>query len=239
MTAMSRRSPGAVLQREERGLERSKIVQIAHLREVEYNVALAWQAERADSVVRGSAPEVIAVLEHPPVYTQGRRGGREHVLAPLRAPIVDTDRGGDVTFHGPGQLVVWPILRLRERGIGIARYVRGLEQAAIDTAAQFGVDVDRVRGRPGVWIGNRKLASVGVRVQSGVSRHGLALNCDIDLSWFETIRACGIEGGVATSLSAETGGRVTVSDCVPALERAFADVFGLKLSPTSEFGELP
>ena len=141
-----------------------------------------------------------------------------------------------MTFHGPGQLVVWPILRLRERGTGIARYVRGLEQVGIDTAAQFGVEANRVPGQPGVWIDNRKLASIGVRVKSGVSRHGLALNCDTDLAWFDSIRACGVEGGVATSLSAETGERLTVAACSPVLERAFADVFDLKLSPTGGSG---
>ena len=236
---MSRRQRGAVLGREEAGLERSKIVQSAHPGLVDCGAGLTWQADRASRVADGALPEIVVLLEHLPVYTQGRRGGREHVLASLRAPIVDTDRGGDVTFHGRGQLVLWPILRLRERGIGIARYVRGLEQVAIDTAARFGVQADRVRGRPGVWIDNRKLASVGVRVQSGVSRHGLALNCDIDLSWFECIRACGVEGGVATSLSAETGERVSVAECLPAMERAVAEVFELRLSPTAEIDGLP
>ena len=236
---MSRRRQGAVLERDAPRLERSKIVQIAHPGPVEYGSALAWQADRAGSVAEGTLPEIVALLEHPPVYTQGRRGGREHVLAALEAPIVDTDRGGDVTFHGPGQLIVWPILRLRERGIGIARYVRGLEQVAIDAAAQFGVDAGRVRGRPGVWIDNRKLASVGVRLQSGVSRHGLALNCDVELSWFDGIRACGVEGSVATSLSAETGEQVSVAACLPAVERAVAEVFQLRLSPTADIGGLP
>lgn len=236
---MSRRHHGAVLGRTEPGFERSQIVQIAHAGVADYGTAESWQADRATSVAQGTLPEIVVLLEHLPVYTQGRRGGREHVLASLAAPIVDTDRGGDVTFHGPGQLVVWPILRLRERGIGVARYVRGLEQVALDTAAQFGVEADRVRGRPGVWIDSRKLASVGVRVQSGVSRHGLALNCDVDLSWFEGIRACGIVGGVATSLSAETGDRVTVAECLPVLERAVADVFQLRLSPTAGIEGLP
>lgn len=236
---MSRRRHGAVLERDEPRFERSRIVQSAHPGLVEYGAALAWQADRADSVAQGRLPETVVLLEHPPVYTQGRRGGREHVLATLQAPIVDTDRGGDVTFHGPGQLVVWPILRLRERGIGIARYVRGLEQVAIEAAAQFGVDADRVRGRPGVWIDNRKLASIGVRVQSGVSRHGLAMNCDVDLTWFDGIRACGVEGGVVTSLSAERGERIGVAECLPAVERAVAEVFGLRLSPTADVDGLP
>lgn len=235
---MSRREHGLILDRPEQGRERSQIVQLAHLGLCEYGIAAAWQSDRARAVADGSSPEVIALVEHLPVYTQGRRGGREHVLAALEAPIVDTDRGGDVTFHGPGQLVMWPILRLRERGIGIARYVRGLEQVAIDTAGQFGVHAGRVRGRPGVWIDKRKIASIGVRVQSGVSRHGLALNCDVDLSWFDGIRACGVEGGVATSLSAERGTQVSVADGAEVVERCVAEVFGLRLSATRSLGEL-
>lgn len=201
-----------------------------------YEDALRWQADRAARVAEGSLPEIVALIEHPAVYTQGRRGGREHVLDTLPAPIVDTDRGGDVTFHGPGQVVVWPILRLRERGIGIAQYVRGLEAVAIGTARRFGIEAVRVKGRPGVWIGNRKLASIGVRVQSGVSRHGLALNCDIDLSWFSHIRACGIEGAVATSLSAELDRRVDIGQCEPVLREAFAEVFQLRLAPVAGLG---
>lgn len=236
---MSRRSDTALLERNERGIERSKIAQLARMGLMEYEAALSWQSERAEAVSRGALPEVVALLEHPPIYTQGRRGGREHVLEPLRAPIVDTDRGGDVTFHGPGQLVVWPILRIRERGIGIARYVRALEQVAIETTGHFGVEAERARGRPGVWIENRKLASIGVRVQSGVSRHGLALNCETDLSWFGSIRACGVEGGVPTSLSAETGRSVGVDEAGDVLSRTFAEVFQLKLSATQETAELP
>ena len=219
--------------RSERGLQRSVIVQSARLGVTEYRRAESWQRDRAQKVAYGSLAEIVLLLEHEPVYTQGRRGGREHVLGTLAAPIVDTDRGGDVTFHGPGQLVVWPILRLRERGIGIAAYVRGLEECAIRTAEVFGVEAARSKGRPGVWVEDRKLASVGVRVQSGVSRHGLALNCDVDLSWFDPIRACGIAGARATSLSVETGRQVGVADCVEAMERSFCEVFGLRPSPVS------
>ena len=198
--------------------------------------ALRWQADRSAAVAGGSLPEVVAFVEHPAVYTQGRRGGRAHVTGDLAAPIVDTDRGGEITFHGPGQLVVWPILRLRERGIGIARYVRGLEQAAIETAHRFGVQAERAPGRPGAWLGNRKLASIGVRVQSGVSRHGLALNCDTDLSWYRGIRACGIEDAAPTSLSVEAGRRVGVDVCEPIMRQAVARVFDLRLSPVVRLG---
>ena len=217
-----------------RGLERSQIVQSSHSGTMPYEQAAAWQANRAQAIAAGSKPEIIVFLEHTPVYTQGRRGGREHVLRTLGAPIIDTDRGGDVTFHGPGQLVIWPILRLRERGIGIARYIRCLEESVIQATRSFGLEAERVKGRPGVWIGNRKLASVGVRMQSGVSRHGLALNCDVDLSWFDDIRACGIAESRATSLSNETGKQIGVDDASAELERCIGDVFGLRLSPVSD-----
>ena len=232
---MSAPANQAILEREQSGIERSRIVQHARLGLVPYENADAWQRERARLIANGERLEIVLIMEHDPVYTQGRRGGREHVLKALDAPIVDTDRGGDLTFHGPGQLVLWPLLRLRERGVGIAKYVRGLEEVAIRSARAFGVETDRVVGRPGVWIGNRKLASVGVRVQSGVSRHGMALNCDVDLSWFDSIRACGIADGTATSLSAELGTPVTVGECAAVLEYSVAEVFGLKLSPVTEF----
>jgi len=231
MSAVANR---ATLEREQRGIERSQIVQRARPGLVPYQAADAWQRVRAQQIARGERPEIVLLLEHPAVYTQGRRGGREHVLRALNAPIVDTDRGGDLTFHGPGQLVLWPLLRLRERGIGIAAYIRGLEDIAIRTASAFGVDADRAAGRPGAWIGNRKLASVGVRIQSGVSRHGMAFNCNVDLSWLESIRACGIADSTATSLSAELETQVTVDECAAVLEQCAAEVFGLKLSPVNE-----
>ena len=231
---MSAPANQAILEREQSRIERSRIVQHARLGLVPYKHADGWQRERARLIANGERPEIVVLMQHDAVYTQGRRGGREHVLRALDAPIVDTDRGGDLTFHGPGQLVLWPLLRLRERGVGIAKYVRGLEEVAIRSARAFGVETDRVVGRPGVWIGNRKLASVGVRVQSGVSRHGMALNCDVDLSWFDSIRACGIADSTATSLSAELGTPVTVAECAAVLEHCVSEVFGLKLSPVSE-----
>ena len=222
---------GSSTQRGFAGQERSQIVQCVDLGRTGYADALRWQSQRSDSVAHGTKPEVIALQEHDPIYTQGRRGGREHVLQPLSAPVVDTDRGGDITFHDPGQLVVWPILRLRARGIGIEAYVRALEEIAIQVAESFGVAAGRVRGRPGVWVESRKLASVGVRLQSGVSRHGLALNCDTDLRWFSPIRACGIADVTVTSLSREAGFDIGVDDCRVPMVEALSDVLGLRLSP--------
>lgn len=209
----------------------------------EYREAVRWQSERAAAVAEGATAETVVLLEHAPVYTMGRRGGRAHVLAlesalaaEVAAEVVDSDRGGDITFHGPGQLVVWPILRLRERGLGVARYVRLLEQAMIETAAAFGVEATRRRGLPGCWAGERKLGSVGVRITRGVSTHGLALNVSTELSWFDAITPCGLEGAEMTSLARELGRTIAVEDAVDAMLGAMGDLFGLRLAVSEGVG---
>jgi lipoyl(octanoyl) transferase len=141
------------------------------------------------------------------------RARRDHLLASEAAlamrgaEVVDTDRGGDVTFHGPGQLVAYPILDLRARGLGPADYVRMLEACVIETLARFGIDADRVAGRPGVWVdsGRAKIAAVGVRIRDGVSMHGLAVNVTTDLEWFEAIVPCGIADATVTSMARMLG----------------------------------
>lgn len=205
----------------------------------DYREAVRWQTARAAAVAEGAAAETIVMLEHAPVYTMGRRGGRAHVLMPeaaLAAQVIDSDRGGDVTFHGPGQLVVWPILRLRERGLGVARYVRLLEQAMIETAAEFGVEAERRRGYPGCWADGRKLGSVGVRVSRGVSTHGLALNVCTELGWFDAISPCGIAGAKMTSLTRELGRTIAVKDAADAMTGALNDLFGLRLAVSEGVG---
>jgi lipoate-protein ligase B len=171
---------------------------------VDYPAAQRWQRDTA-ALVRGGGDEAVALLQHPPVYTLGRRGGLQHVLrsaeelAARGAELVASDRGGDVTFHGPGQLVVYPILDLRARGIAAVDYVRALEAVAIDALGDFGLRGERVEGRPGVWCDDAKVAAIGVRVKGGVSTHGMALNVSTDLSWFDSIVACGIaDAGVAS-----------------------------------------
>ena len=205
----------------------------------DYREAVRWQTARAAVVAEGAAVETIVMLEHPPVYTMGRRGGRAHVLMPeaaLAAQVIDSDRGGDVTFHGPGQLVVWPILRLRERGLSVARYVRLLEQAMIETAAAFGVEAERRRGMPGCWAGERKLGSVGVHVSRGVSTHGLALNVSTELGWFDAITPCGIAGAEMTSLASELGHTIAVEDAADAMTGVLNDLFGLRLAVSDGVG---
>jgi lipoyl(octanoyl) transferase len=198
---------------------------------VAYREALAWQQARAEAVRLGDAPEVMAVLQHPPVYTLGMRGERRHVLvtaevlAARGADLVPTDRGGDVTFHGPGQLVAYPILDLRRREIGPATYVRMLEAVLITTLARFGIEACRVVGRPGVWVEDAKVAALGVRVRGGVSTHGIALNVSTDLEWFEAIVPCGIADAGVTSMERLLGGappHEAVEDAfIEELARAF------------------
>ena len=203
----------------------------------DYRDAARWQLERAAAVADGSAAEAVLLLQHLPVYTMGRRGGREHVRAAesaLAAPIVDSDRGGDITFHGPGQLVAYPILNLRERGLSVARHIRLLEQTMIDTAAAFGIAAERRRGQPGCWVGERKLGCVGVRVSRGVATHGLALNVSTKLAWFEAIVPCGIKGAHMTSLSEQLGRTAPIDEAGDILLAALADNFALRLaSPTA------
>ncbi len=170
-----------------------------------------WHAE----VVEG-APDVVWLLEHPPVYTAGRR--TEPLERPFDGtPVIDVDRGGKITWHGPGQLVGYPIVRLPDP-IDVVAHVRRMEGMLIDVCRSLGVTADRVEGRSGVWVPadergpDRKVAAIGVRVSRSVTMHGFALNCDPDLAWFDRIVPCGIRDASVTSLSAELGRDVTVAE---------------------------
>lgn len=203
---------------------------------VAYDEALAWQQARAEAVRTGAALEALAVLQHPPVYTLGMRGERRHVLATPEAlaargaGLVPTDRGGDVTFHGPGQLVAYPILDLRRRELGPATYVRMLETVLIDTLARFGIEAGRVPGRPGVWAEESKVAALGVRVRGGVCTHGVALNVSTDLGWFDAIVPCGIADAGVTSMERLLGVAPPHQAVEDAFIEAFARVFGLRVT---------
>jgi lipoyl(octanoyl) transferase len=205
---------------------------------VEYRAAWRWQDETAAAVAAGG-PECLALLEHPPVYTLGRRASREHLLvdeAELErrgAGVVETDRGGDVTFHGPGQLVGYPILNLRARGLLPGDYVRALESVLLDALAFFGIDAGRVAGRPGAWTDAGKLASIGVRVRAGVTTHGFALNVATDLSWFDAIVPCGLFDARMTSMAEALGGPPATAEVEDAVARRFARTFGVALRDAS------
>ena len=174
-------------------------------------------------------PRGRGAAQHPPVYTFGRRVRPENLLVtPTGAEVIESDRGGDVTYHGPGQLVAYPILDLRQRHLGAADYVRLLEAVMIRSAAAFGIDACRVPGRPGVWAGGAKLGAVGVRIQGGVTTHGLALNVATDLARFDAIVPCGLSGVRVTSLERELGYSPHIEEVEDAMIGAFETVFGFR-----------
>ena len=209
---------------------------------VDYQRACGLQRRIADAVRDGSDPALI-LLEHPPVYTLGVCGhGGEHLLSSrerlqaLGAQVVESDRGGDVTFHGPGQLVGYPILDLRRFGEGPVWYVRRLESVLIDTLARFGTVAGPVAGRPGVWVGDAKIAAIGVRVSRGVTTHGFALNVNTDLSYFLHIVPCGLPDAGVTSMRELMGETPTMREVEDELVDAFSRQFGMDLfeEPTME-----
>ncbi|HEU4350080.1 MAG TPA: lipoyl(octanoyl) transferase LipB [Actinoplanes sp.] len=184
----------------------------------------AWQEQRRihEAVVTGDQPDTILLLEHPSVFTAGKR--TEPADRPFDGtPVVDVDRGGKITWHGPGQLVGYPILRLPDP-IDVVAYVRRTEQMLIDVCAEFGVAAERVEGRSGAWVRaddrgpDRKVAAIGIRVSRGVTQHGFALNCDCDLSNYDRFVPCGIRDAGVTSLTVELGRPVTVAEVLPVVE---------------------
>ncbi len=198
---------------------------------VPYEDAWAEQRRVHDEVASGDAPDTVLLLEHEPVYTAGRR------TASWERPtdgslVVDVDRGGRITWHGPGQLVGYPILRLPEP-FDVVAYVRRVERLLMDVCGELGLATTRVDGRSGVWVlangershgADRKVGAIGVRVARGVTMHGFALNCEPDLGWYDRIVACGIEDASVTSLTAELGRRVTVADALPLVEERLGDL---------------
>jgi len=201
---------------------------------VDYN--RAWALQRSVHARRVSAeiPDSVLLLEHTPVYTAGKRTAvSDRPPRDAGAPVIDVDRGGKITWHGPGQLTAYPIVKLREP-MDVVAYVRSLEEAMLRVCAEFGLRGIRVDGRSGVWLPatgtlpDRKVGAIGARVARGVTMHGLALNCDCDLSWFDRIVPCGIRDAGVTSLTAELGIRVSVSDVTPLLERHLTTALGYR-----------
>ncbi|KQY47768.1 lipoyl(octanoyl) transferase LipB [Cellulomonas sp. Root137] len=200
-----------------------------------------WQLQREvlAGVADGTREDTVLLCEHEDVYTAGRRTATWD--RPVDGtPVVDVDRGGRITWHGPGQLVGYPIVKLATP-IDVVRYVRALEEALIRTCADLGLDAIRVEGRSGVWFAadetrrERKVAAIGVRVSRGVTMHGFALNCEPDLAAFDRIVPCGIDDADVTSLSLETGRRVTIAEVVPVVRGHLVDVLTpiLEASPAA------
>jgi lipoyl(octanoyl) transferase len=197
----------------------------------------AWELQRAlaAAVSQGAIPDTVVLVEHPPVITLGRRTNEDaevHVPDGAGVEVVETDRGGKSTFHGPGQLVCYPILDLNRHGRDVKRYVRDLEESAIRTVGAFGLEATRIEGLTGVWLERppRKICSIGVHIARWVTTHGYALNVDLDPSPFtEWITACGLEDAAFTTMAAELARPITVADVRPHAAAALEEVFGLAL----------
>jgi lipoyl(octanoyl) transferase len=203
---------------------RVRDLQVQRLGLIDYQEA--WDLQRAlhEQRVAGEVPDTLLLLEHPSVYTAGKRTA-PHERPFDGTPVIDVDRGGKITWHGPGQIVGYPIVALPDP-VDVVAYVRRLEAALIDVCAGLGLAAGRVEGRSGVWFPadglrpERKVAAIGVRVARGVTMHGFAFNCDPDMSFFANMIPCGIADAGVTSLSAELGRDVTVAEVIDAVEAA-------------------
>lgn len=195
---------------------------------VEYHEGWARQRAVHAEVVSGQRPDTVLLLEHEAVYTAGKRTA-SHERPFDGTPVVDVDRGGKISWHGPGQLVGYPIVRLTDP-VDVVAHVRRLELALIGVCADLGLSAGQVEGRSGVWVAadqrgpERKVAAIGIRVSQGVTMHGFSINCDCDLSWATTIVPCGIPDAGVTSLSAELGRDVPVSEVLPLVRSRLAEV---------------
>jgi lipoyl(octanoyl) transferase len=208
---------------------------LATLGRVDYGRAYEAMHDLAARRAAGDIPDTLLLLEHPPVYTAGRRTDPAHLLlaeadvARAGAELHHVDRGGSVTFHGPGQLVGYPIVHLGPAP-DVIGYLRNVEEVLIRAVADAGIEVDRSDRFTGVWADEAKVGAIGVRVSRGVTLHGFALNCTTDLSWFGAIVPCGLEDRTVTSLSQLSGREITVEEILPIVARRFEEVFDRKLT---------
>lgn len=210
----------------------------ADLGTLPYPEALNFQHRLVETVSRGGCSGVVLLLEHPPVFTLGQRGGLENLrvsqafLEQSGIPLIQAERGGSITFHGPGQLVVYPVIDLKLAGISVAGYVEALEDVMIRTAAEWNISADRNPAGRGIWAGAAKLGSIGIRVRRTVAFHGLALNVSVSLAPFGWINPCGLEGTRMTSMVQEAAREFSMADVRRALLRHMEAVFGITISMT-------
>lgn len=197
----------------------------------------AWDAQRRihAQVADGNSPNVLMLLEHPHVYTLGRRGQDSDILVDaaqlekLGAEVHHVDRGGEVTYHGPGQLVAYPIVNLRKWRGGPLKFVQALERTLVSALTEFGIEAESEDRPTGVWVGNAKIAAIGVRVSQGVSMHGFALNVNPDLSFFEKIVPCGLPEAEVTSMSEQLGTPPDIDEVANVVTRCFGEAFGMRM----------
>jgi lipoate-protein ligase B len=209
---------------------------------VEYARALKLQDEIVKERIAYGGSDVVLLLQHPPVLTIGASGGERNIIVPRDTlaehgiSICRTDRGGNITYHGPGQLVVYPILDLKTRGKDLHRYVRNLEEVVIRTLSDFSLQAHRISGYAGVWVGQAEVCAIGIKVTRWITKHGLAININNDMRYFSFIHPCGIPDKEVTSMSRLLGHQVAIGDVTPHIVSHFSEVFNLtvKQQPAEE-----
>jgi lipoate-protein ligase B len=199
---------------------------------VPYYRALKLQQQLAQARAEGRIGDVLLLLQHPPVFTIGRFRGGEDITVPPEMlardgiAVFHTNRGGGTTYHGPGQLVGYPILNLKENGLGVREYIGKLEAVITSVLAALGIRAHRVAEHPGVWVGNKKICSIGIHISHHITTHGFALNVSNDLRYFQYVRPCGLSGKAMTSVSELLGHRVAMETIIEALLPSFSELFG-------------
>ena len=217
-------------------MPRPGLCRYAWLGTVGYRCARALQDELVNQVHDGDSPNTLLLLEHPHVYTRGRLSRDEHLLTPgdelasAGVPVHETDRGGQITYHGPGQLVGYPIINLRNWGGGPLQYVRTLEQVIVEALADFGITAHTEPGLTGVWTAGGKIAAIGVKISRGITFHGFAINVNTDLSYYRHIVPCGITDRPVTSLAAELGEDADLEAVRYSLVYRFGRTMGLRMA---------
>jgi len=221
-------------------MNRARIWHRAELGTQPYERVLNLQHRLADELHKGTLEaDMMLLLEHEPVFTLGHNGGRENLTVSeefLRGKgieIVQTERGGNITYHGPGQIIAYPIIRMNTLGLGIAKYVEALEEVMLRTASDWGVSAARSSRNHGVWVGNKKLGSVGIAIRRGIAFHGIALNVHLSLEPFSWINPCGLFGVAMTSLKEEGGGNLHMALVRDAMVHHMESVFGIRTVPVA------
>ena len=192
-----------------------------------YNIALSKQEFTREELIKKTGKDTLILLEHNHIYTLGKNANRDNILK-NDCEIIQTDRGGDVTYHGPGQLIGYPIINLKRIGLGVKSYVNHIESLLIAVVHEHNIDAHTKKGKPGVWVDNKKIGSIGIRVSHGVTSHGFSLNVNTDMNYFSNIISCGIDDVLMTSMEKELGTELFIDDIKQSIILHFNRLFNIQ-----------